>query len=70
MSFTRALRMLSFHLRGCPGTSPSGASPRAPAPHIGAVTRRSRVRGAGSEPHYTAASFNPEHDGERDNAIR
>jgi hypothetical protein len=69
MSFTRALRMLSFQLRGCPGTSPPGDSSRAPVPHTNTVARRNRVRGAGSEPHYTAASFNP-NDGKRDNAIR
>ena len=70
MSFTRALRMLGFQLRGYPGTSPPGDGSRAPAPHTNTVARRSRVRGAGSEPHYTAASFNPKLDGKRDNAVR
>jgi hypothetical protein len=70
MSFTRALRMLSFQLCGYPGTSPPGDSSRTLAPHINTTARRNRVRGAGSEPHYTAASFNPKGDGERDNAIR
>ena len=57
MSFMRALRMLSFPLRGYPETSPPGESARAPAPRANTVSRRNRVRGAGSEPHYTAASL-------------
>jgi len=68
MSLTQALQILSFQLRGCPETSPPAGGSPVPASHINMVARRNRVRGAGSEPHYTAASFNP-HDGNHDNAI-
>jgi hypothetical protein len=67
MSLTRILRTISLQICRPPRTTLPGGTLGNLADRPNSVPRWKQVRGAGSEPHYTAANFHSTGDGKTEN---
>ncbi len=67
MSLTRIFRTISLQACRLPRTTLPGGTSGNLADRPNLVPRWNQVRGAASEPHYTAAAFNSTGDGKTEN---